>query len=188
MCRQKWYLLLLVAVLELAGTGPAKAADPNLVGWWRLDEGSGATAHDSSGNGNDGILMNNPQWTAGKFGSALDFGGTGSYVDCGNGPSLNVVGQITLAMWFKPKDAASGKDITYFSKGDNSYVLKHSGNNTVTLWIAGASLAVRFAVDQSFNNVWHHVAATYDRHEERFISTASSKLRSTVLVRSTLRP
>jgi len=28
----------------------------NLVGWWRFEEGTGLTAHDKSGNGNDGTL------------------------------------------------------------------------------------------------------------------------------------
>lgn len=37
-----------------------------LVGWWHLDEGEGTTAYDSSGNGNDGTLINNPTWVEGK--------------------------------------------------------------------------------------------------------------------------
>lgn len=35
-----------------------------LVGYWKFDEGSGVTAKDSSGNGNDGTLVNGPTWTA----------------------------------------------------------------------------------------------------------------------------
>lgn len=34
-----------------------------LVGYWKFNEGSGGIAHDSSGNGNDGILINGPTWT-----------------------------------------------------------------------------------------------------------------------------
>ncbi len=42
--------------------------DPNLVGYWHFDEGGGTIAHDSSGNGNDGILGGGnpayaPTWT-----------------------------------------------------------------------------------------------------------------------------
>jgi len=36
-----------------------------LVGWWRFEEGTGLTAHDKSGNGNDGTLKpadNPPTW------------------------------------------------------------------------------------------------------------------------------
>ena len=35
---------------------------PGLVGYWRFDEGTGLTAGDSSGFGNDGSLINGPAW------------------------------------------------------------------------------------------------------------------------------
>lgn len=47
---------------------------------WLFDEGKGDTAKDSSGNGNDGQLMNGPKWDSGKFGTALTFAGTGDHV------------------------------------------------------------------------------------------------------------
>jgi PKD repeat protein len=36
----------------------------NLVAYWRFDEGTGEVAHDASGNGRDGILVNGPQWSS----------------------------------------------------------------------------------------------------------------------------
>ena len=54
MYRKLFYLVSFVLVLSVAFTNVAKAVDPDLVGWWRLDEGSGMTAADMSGNGNDG--------------------------------------------------------------------------------------------------------------------------------------
>jgi hypothetical protein len=35
----------------------------NLIGWWKLDDGSGTVAKDSSGNAHDGTLINGPVWT-----------------------------------------------------------------------------------------------------------------------------
>ena len=52
MYRKLIYLVSFVLVLSVALTSVAKAADPDLVGWWRLDDGSGMIAVDSSGNGN----------------------------------------------------------------------------------------------------------------------------------------
>jgi hypothetical protein len=46
-----------------------------LVGYWKFDEGSGTTANDSSGYGNNGTLYNSPTWTTGKVGGALSFNG-----------------------------------------------------------------------------------------------------------------
>jgi polysaccharide biosynthesis transport protein len=53
----------------------------NLVGHWKLDESSGTTASDSSGNDNAGTLANGSVWTAGKIGNALSFDGVNDYVN-----------------------------------------------------------------------------------------------------------
>jgi hypothetical protein len=56
------------------------ATTNGLVGYWNFDEGSGTVANDSSGNENNGTLVNDPTWTTGKIGSgALSFNGS-SYV------------------------------------------------------------------------------------------------------------
>jgi len=70
------YLLSFVLVLGLVLTSVAKAADPELVGWWKLNEGSGKTAIDSSGNGFD-IPLQNSRWEKGLFGGAVHFRGEG---------------------------------------------------------------------------------------------------------------
>ena len=45
-----------------------------IVAYWAFNEKGGDTAADSSGNGHDGKLMGDPQWTAdGYFGGALEF-------------------------------------------------------------------------------------------------------------------
>ena len=56
MSKKLIYLVSFILVLGLVLTSAAKAADPDLVGHWMFDEGSGTTAYDSSGNGNDGTL------------------------------------------------------------------------------------------------------------------------------------
>ncbi len=45
-----------------------------------FDDGAGNVAADTSGNGNDGDLVNGPAWVEGKFGGALEFNGVDSYV------------------------------------------------------------------------------------------------------------
>jgi hypothetical protein len=51
-----------------------------LVGYWPLDEGSGSTAVDFSGNGHTGTLVNDPTWTNGP---QLDFDGVDDHADVG---------------------------------------------------------------------------------------------------------
>ena len=55
--------------------------DPNLMGYWTFDEGAHATALDVSGNNRHGRLQGDPQWVAGYDGSALEFDGSGDYVN-----------------------------------------------------------------------------------------------------------
>ncbi|MHC4440848.1 MAG: hypothetical protein ACYS3S_26160, partial [Planctomycetota bacterium] len=65
----------LIALLVVAVC--TQAQDPDLLGWWKLDDGTGTIAVDSSGNGDNGTFVGDPEWIAGKFGSGLSFDGQG---------------------------------------------------------------------------------------------------------------
>ena len=45
---------------------------------YAFDEGEGATARDSSGRGNTGVIRG-AVWTQGRYGRALSFDGTGPW-------------------------------------------------------------------------------------------------------------
>jgi len=152
-----------VLVLSAAIANIAKAQDPNLVGWWKLDDGSGTFAFDTTDYWNDGTLRGGPRWVAGRIGGALDLDGTNDYVDCGNDESVNITGQITLSVWIKARAAGNNAHQHYVGKGNNSYCIKqNSWNNIeVVIYIGGWKVAT-FPVDDSFNDVWHHLAGTYD--------------------------
>jgi len=90
-------LLITVTALMLLVSGSAHAA---LVGHWALDDGSGTTASDSSGNGNTGTLNGDTAWTTGHIGSgAAAFDGTGDYINVPDSASLAVSTGITVAFW-----------------------------------------------------------------------------------------
>jgi hypothetical protein len=163
MCRRFIYSICLVLVLGWVVSSRARAADPNLVGWWKLDDGFGTTAIDSSGRGNNGTLSNGPVWVAGRIGGALDFDGTNDYVDCGNAAIFNITGQITLSLWVNTDTVAAGTHRSYLLKGDTSYALKQGSPGNIEFFVyIGGWQAVTFPVDTSFNGVWHHLAGTYD--------------------------
>ncbi|MHC4175343.1 MAG: LamG domain-containing protein, partial [Planctomycetota bacterium] len=136
-----------------------------LVGWWKLDETSGETAYDSSGNGNVGTLQGDPVWQplGGKVGGALEFDGIDDYVDCGSDASLDITNEITIAAWVKTNDSGNSQFNPYVTKGDRTYGLKHHSRNTMEFVIYdGYWRTTHFPVDSSFNGVWHHLAGTYD--------------------------
>ena len=68
MCSRLICLVSSILVLVVAGSASA-----DLVAHWTFDEGSGAVVTDSSGNGNDGTIVNNPAWISHAGGGALDF-------------------------------------------------------------------------------------------------------------------
>jgi hypothetical protein len=161
MYKQFTHLLPIVLVLGLTLTSPTNA---ELVGWWRLDEGSGTVARDSSGNGNNGTLQGNPQWTTGMLGGALQFDGD-DYVNCGNQNVLNFgTGDWTVSAWIKTTQIDKG---TIFAKGgDNSggirYTLAtHEANaNKLTLTVDDNTTKVQaLGATVVIDGQWYHVAA-----------------------------
>ena len=83
MCKKLIASAVVVLVLSSIQAGFADdPTDPNLVGWWKLDDGLGATAVDSSGKGHDGRFMSEPLWIDGFSGAGLEFDGVDDYVLC----------------------------------------------------------------------------------------------------------
>ncbi|MBN2182054.1 MAG: discoidin domain-containing protein [Sedimentisphaerales bacterium] len=107
MYRRLVYLACLVVIFNLSNVYVFGAQDPSLVGWWKLDEGSGEIAYDSSGNAYDGTINGNPEWVFGIDAQALEFDGIDDYIVVDR-----MVGtDFTLMAWIKtslPGDAAVG--------------------------------------------------------------------------------
>ncbi len=173
-----------VAVLVLGTVRAGRAqdqSDPNLIGWWKLDEGAGATAADSSGKGYDGRFISEPLWTDGFSGAALEFDGADDYVLCaersGTRPGvypkeLMPAGGFTVACWVKLHQFA------YFSSfvgngidtGDDEcgFFLYNFGWNGENGRDFG--LAIRTETGMQYvetpniydTGTWYHLAATYD--------------------------
>jgi hypothetical protein len=59
-----WSVGLLPSQVETYMNRSLTGFEPNLIGYWRLDEGTGTTTADDSGNGNPGTLTGGPTWTA----------------------------------------------------------------------------------------------------------------------------
>jgi len=168
-------VILLTWVVWVCGwafPGVAGATDPSLVGWWKLDETSGTTAVDSSGNGKNGTLVGGPVWVTGASAGALRFDGSNDYVRIANSPDFNISQQITLAAWIK----VNGFDRLWqaiICRGDYSWRLQRDAG-TDHLEFACTGVQVPFT---TWGNVlgqvnvndgnWHHAAGVYDGAEVR---------------------
>ncbi len=105
-----------ILVLGLTTTFAKADISDGLVAYWPLDEGTGTTTADLTGNGSDGTFVDAPAWVGGKLGNALDFDGSNDAVDCGNSPLLDFgTGDFAISLWIKV-DSTQG-DATLFGKG-----------------------------------------------------------------------
>jgi len=149
---------------------------------WKFDEGTGTAAFDSTGNGVKGTLVNNPAWTAGKFGKALNFNGSNSYVTTTDQDALfnSITTAMSISTWVKPASgslsarrdiiqragaigsingATAAKDIWWFN-------LQNSGKmNFYMGGITGAYVETTTAISDS---VWTYLTVTYDGSNIRF--------------------
>lgn len=79
-----------------------------LLGHWALDEGSGTTATDSSGNSHTGTFVDVPTWQAGRVGSgALQFDGTNDALTLATPSTLNA-NTYTISFWINGSASFSG--------------------------------------------------------------------------------
>ena len=163
-CLQKTFWVGLFLCISLQGL----ASDPNLVGWWKLDESSGAVASDSSGNGYDGSLQGDPNWVAGKIGNALYLDGMGDYVDCNDVAAFDLADNFTVCAWVLTSYTADHQTILSKAEVPANYALdivkaseggglRFFGYENYTakgiIAMTGPSIA---------DGTWHHVAGTFD--------------------------
>lgn len=106
-------------------------AATGLTAGYAFDEGSGATVADASGHTYTGTLVNGTAWTAGKYGQALSFNGTNSYVSLPS--SLDIASlPFTIEAWIRPASYADWRTIGSSSTGNltataNTFVLNCNG-------------------------------------------------------------
>jgi hypothetical protein len=78
------------------------AGDAGLLGWWKLDEGSGTKLVDSSGRGAHGSLSKDGEWTEDrKGGKALWFRGRQWQAVIPDSEALRLTGDMTVALWVR---------------------------------------------------------------------------------------
>ncbi len=117
---KRFFALSLVLALSLVVV-PVAMANPvdSLVGAWLFDEGKGPLAPDSSGFWQDGMI-NNPEWTAGRYGNALEFvPGAGTYVEIEPSGALAITDELTITAWVYLNEMAAGNPVCLTWPADN---------------------------------------------------------------------
>jgi hypothetical protein len=161
-------------VQQLYALGSNTVPVPGLVCWWKLDEGSGTSATDSSGSGNNGTLVNSPTWTTGKINGALSFNGVNNYVST---PAINLssASAVSVSLWVNRTYSNTGGHALFESTRDS--------NETTTGFMffpddasscSGGGMLVGLRGNAGYNlkcyaqptsGVWHHLVAVFDKSQ-----------------------
>ncbi len=151
--------------LEALGVEPQLTLDPNLVAWWKLDETSGSTAYDTTGN-NHGTLYGNPVWTTGQIAGALDFGGDdGVYLNtsAGTGSPLNIYNtDLTISAWVKVR-GTGGTIIARAKPLAIAYRINVDTKVYINTYLQGPGHWVLGTNDIIAPDTWYHVAGVFNR-------------------------
>ena len=142
-----------------------KADTEGLVLYLNFDDGTGDTARDLSGYGNDGVLQGSPTWTAGRFGGGLEFDGN-NYVDIPYAESIDVGdGDFSVEIWFKYEEAAEAGSLVWaYNVGGGVpqfWIRTHPGDNNITalFWDGAAPDGPIVETPSAYNdNQWHYLA------------------------------
>jgi len=143
------------------------------AGVWDFNEGSGITAKDVSGQGNDGTI-HGADWTGdtpnNALGNALSFNGSSDYVIVNNNFIVNPT-SLTISAWFKKIGEGSNYECVLHkgsdtSIGNSEYWLGVDLNDYLTATI-GARTGVGWAAGKTSIKatlgVWNHLVASWDR-------------------------
>jgi len=130
---------------------------PSQLAYWKLDEGSGSSINDSSGNSKNGTLgtgNSSPTWTVGRYGNGLKFDGSNDYVSVGS----TVSNVNSVSFWAKPSTTSQ-----YFLDLDggthyisaSSGVISAVGFSTPFIYINGVGTSSGLTA-----NTWSYITVT----------------------------
>jgi len=142
--------------------------NPNLIGLWKMNEGSGNILFDNSGFNHNATIQisNGVTWVAGKENLAIRLDGiNGRYALVPHNETLNVSQQITLSAWIKPTALANRQIIS--KGGPNGFELSTVDLGKIEFRINreanGSTFRLRSIQNYPTNGqIWIHVVATFN--------------------------
>ena len=191
-------LLVLIGLSGPTSGLPSLSPSPqaaDLEGFWKF-EGIGAVAVDSSGNGNDGSLVNGVTREAGRIGNGVTFDGVDDHVPVTDLPDKP---RGTISFFFRPASTFDATSTTTqglwgkFESGNFDATISLRGTDfnggdgspgTIQTKIENSGATYLATTTNSWAaDVWHHIALTWGGGTTRVYvngieenSTASSKV------------
>ncbi len=141
--------------------------ESSCVAYWKFDEGTGSTVADSSQYEHNGTITG-ATWTSGKIGNALEFDGSGDYVNIPHTTDLNL-DQITMEGWIYPTYIPATGFLHIIKKGDQGSTISTNyrlciHDKLLSLGVGDGSSWYGYyeSVTELITNKWYHVAVIYN--------------------------
>lgn len=137
---------------------------PGPVGYWKMDEKTGTTASDTSGNSLSGTLQTGATWTTGKYGSGVLTDGSTGIVRVSNNSLLNFDynQDFTVATWIKYSGTQPGANGRIIEKNGTGFpyrihIVQSTNLIQVSRYDGSNSPAINSATAYN-DGLWHYVS------------------------------
>lgn len=160
--------LLLIGILTYPVI--SHSAEKGLVAYWAFEDEKGETASDSSGNGHDGELLGDPQWTDGYFGGGLEFDQAGDEVNIPFHEDLNL-DTFTVTAWANVEPGSAGHRAVISSRDEppvSGYIIYAEPGNKWQFWTGVGNRWSPITGPAINLGEWDHLAGTYADGEQKF--------------------
>jgi hypothetical protein len=160
----------LISLLILTMLTPLQAQTP--IAYWKLDEGSGTRAADSSGNAHTALLSSGVTWVKGANGGAISADAANR--DWVRIPAIDLSGTraVTIAFWAKRTYSTAGDDVLFeatrnYQNSTTGFVFLPDDDacHGVQAALRGNEGTTANCYTQPSSEVWHHLALVFDKSQ-----------------------
>lgn len=151
---------------KLTATGSGLVLCPKditdgLVGYWKLDKGTGTTIADSSGQNNNGTATGMSWTTDSQRGVCGSFDGVDDFVDIGD--NLDLVGSpFSVSFWVNSGTTTPYRGFCIGKYPTGGWSVMNGGSN-VTLYMKGGTSFAHHTSSTTYQiNQWTHITVTSD--------------------------
>lgn len=143
-----------------------------IVAYWKLDDATGTSAVDATGNGNTGTLVNSPTWGPGKINDGvLCSSASSQYIQS---PTLSLSGGsgLSISCWLNPSSLSSNIRSIWRADTITNFGL-YDKNNVLNYYYNGSSFQLAtFGVSLG----WHFIVFTIDSSGNTYIYADGSQV------------
>jgi hypothetical protein len=139
---------------------PIAVGDPNLVGWWKFDEGMGVTAVDSSGYDHHGTIRGDAVWAGGYAFGALDFTGEDNFVEMTGYEGVTGTNPRTMTAWIRTTQPGNVNILSWgVNTAGQKWRMRVDGTGGLRAEVNGGH---NYGGTNIRDGRWHHVAVTWE--------------------------